>query len=177
MVGLAFNPTVQGVAHSLDCAALMRRAAEAELFVQVQVEQDQMAQLAPTLLNSGARLLIDHCGRPTPDAGLQQSGFQAVLGLARSGRAAVKLSGYQKFSTQGLPHADAQPFVGEQIEAYGLDACLWGSDWPYLKSPHRLDIGPLLRMVERWLPKAADRRHLLWDTPCRLFGFGDRSVN
>lgn len=174
VVGLAFNPTVQGVAHSLACAALMRRAAEAELFVQVQVEQDQMAQLAPTLLNSGARLLVDHCGRPTPDAGLQQAGFQAVLGLARSGRAAVKLSGYQKFSTQGLPHADAQPFVAALIEAYGLDACLRGFDWPYLKSPHRLDIGPLLRLVEQWFPQAADRRRLLWDTPCRLFGFGDR---
>jgi predicted TIM-barrel fold metal-dependent hydrolase len=172
VVGIAFNATVLGVAHYAGAGPLMRRLAELDMFVQMQVERDQMAALAPMLLDSGARLLVDHCGRPTPAEGLAQPGFQAVLGLARSGRAVVKLSGLQKFSARGFPYEDARPYVDALIDAYTLDACVWASDWPFLKAPDRLDIGPLLRLVEAWLPSAADRRRLFWDTPRRVFGFG-----
>ncbi len=123
------------------------------------------------LARSGARILIDHCGRPTPSAGLDQPGFQAVLALARTGRATVKISGFQKFSTMALPYDDALPYVRALMDAFTLDACIWASDWPFLKAAERLDYGPLLQLIERWLPDANDRRRLLWDTPRRLFGF------
>ena len=122
-------------------------------------------------------MLIDHCGRPTANAGVQQPGFQAVLALARTGRAAVKLSGYQKISAEPLPYRDTQPFVQALIDAFSLDACLWASDWPFLKAAERLDYGPLLKHVEAWLPDPADRRRLMWDTPRRLFGFGAHQEN
>jgi predicted TIM-barrel fold metal-dependent hydrolase len=171
VVGVAFNATVHGVDHYAATAGLLRMLADLDLFIQVQVEHDQLVPLAPMLEQSGARILIDHCGRPTPGAGLEQPGFQALLALARTRRAAVKLSGYQKFSAEPPPYGDAQPFVHALIDAFTLDACMWASDWPFLKATERLDVGPLLRAVERLLPDPADRRRLLWDTPCRLFGF------
>ncbi len=171
VVGVAFNATVHGVDHYASTAGLLRMLADLDLFIQIQVEHDQLVPLAPMLEQSGARILIDHCGRPTPGAGLEQPGFQALLALARTGRAAVKLSGYQKFSAEPPPYGDAQPFVHALIDAFTLDACMWASDWPFLKATERLDVGPLLRAVERLLPDPADRRRLLWDTPCRLFGF------
>lgn len=171
VVGVAFNATVHGVDHYAATAGLLRMLADLDLFIQIQVEHDQLVPLAPMLEQSGARILIDHCGRPTPGAGLEQPGFQAVLALARTGRAAVKLSGYQKFSAEPPPYGDAQPFVHALIDAFTLDACMWASDWPFLKATERLDVGPLLRAVERLLSDPADRRRLLWDTPCRLFGF------
>jgi predicted TIM-barrel fold metal-dependent hydrolase len=171
VVGVAFNATVHGVDHYAATAGLLRMLADLDLFIQVQVEHDQLVPLAPMLEQSGARILIDHCGRPTPGAGLEQPGFQALLALARTGRAAVKLSGYQKFSAEPPPYGDAQPFVHALIDAFTLDACMWASDWPFLKATERLDVGPLLRAVERLLPDPADRQRLLWDTPCRLFGF------
>jgi predicted TIM-barrel fold metal-dependent hydrolase len=171
VVGVAFNATVHGVDHYASTAGLLRMLADLDLFIQVQVEHDQLVPLAPMLEQSGARILIDHCGRPTPGAGLEQPGFQALLALARTGRTAVKLSGYQKFSAEPPPYGDAQPFVRALIDAFTLDACMWASDWPFLKATERLDVGPLLRAVERLLPDAADRRRLLWDTPCRWLGF------
>lgn len=171
VVGVAFNPSLHGVAHYASARPLMRRLADLDMFVQVQVQDDQMVELAPWILDSGARILVDHCGRPDPARGLAQAGFQAVLSLARSGRAAVKLSGLQKFSAGGWPFADARPFVDALIEAYTLDHCLWASDWPFLKATERVDIGPLLRWMEQRLPDAADRRRLFWDTPCRLLKF------
>lgn len=171
VVGIAFNLTIYGEAHYSGCERLLRLLADLDLFVQVQTEHDQMAAIAPMLLRSGVRILIDHCGRPTPGLGLQQAGFQSVLALGRSGRAVVKLSGYQKFSAEPLPHDDALPFVRALMDTFTLDACVWASDWPYLKATERLDYGPLLKHVESWLPDASERQRLLWNTPRRLFGF------
>jgi len=171
VIGVAFNPSLLGTAHYADAAPLMRRLAALDLFVQVQVHHDQMVELTPMLLDSGARLLVDHCGKPTPSEGLAQRGFQAVLALGRSGRAVVKLSGLQKFSARPLPFDDVRPYVDALIDAFGLDACVWASDWPFLKAAERMDMGPLLRLFEQWLPAPTDRRRVFWDTPCRVFGF------
>lgn len=171
IIGLAFNPSLLGLDHYADALPLMKRCAELDLFVNVQVHEDQMAAFAPVLLASGAKLLIDHCGRPTPAAGLDQRGFQAVLSLGRSRRAVVKLSGLQKWSALPYPFEDTRPYIGALLDAFGLDGCVWASDWPFLKANERLDVGPLLGLVERWLPDRADRRRVLWETPCRVFGF------
>jgi predicted TIM-barrel fold metal-dependent hydrolase len=171
VVGIAFNATVLGVQHVLDAAPLLKLLTELDLFAQVQVEHDQLVALQPLLVNSGARIVIDHCGRPHPQGGLQQAGFQSLLALAKTGRAAVKLSGLQKFSLQGPPYEDALPYVRALIDAFTLDNCLWASDWPFLKAPQRLDVGPLIMNVARLVPDAADRKRLWWDSPRRWFGF------
>lgn len=171
VVGIAFNPSLLGLDYYADAAPLMRRLAELDMLVQVQVHQDQMVALAPLILESGAHILVDHCGRPDPARGLQQPGFQAVLQLAGSGRATIKLSGLQKLTSEGWPFASVRPYVEALIETYSLDQCIWASDWPFLKAEERLDVGPLLRWFENLVPKASDRRRLFWQTPCRVLKF------
>ncbi|MGA0582409.1 MAG: amidohydrolase family protein [Castellaniella sp.] len=119
------------------------------------------------------RLLVDHSGRPDTAAGLNQPGFQALLRLADTGRALVKLSGMSKFSTMAYPFADTRPYQQALLDAFGPEGCLWASDWPFLKAPERLDYGPLLLLAQDLMPDAQARRQVMWDTPRRLFGFGD----
>jgi predicted TIM-barrel fold metal-dependent hydrolase len=171
VIGVAFNATLYGATHYADTAPMLRWLADLDMFVQVQTEHDQLAALSPMLVASGARILIDHCGRPTPEAGLAQPGFQAVLGLARTRRAAVKLSGYQKFSAVQAPYPDTLHYVQALLDAYTPDACVWASDWPFLKAAHHLDMGPLLMKLQALLPDPIDRHKVLWETPSRLFGF------
>ncbi len=171
VIGVAFNATVMGTKHYLGTAPLLQQLAELDMILQVQAEHEQWLELAPLIQRCEARVLIDHCGRPRAGAGVEQAGFKAVLALAQRGRVAVKLSGYQKFATEAPPYADALPFVRALINTFSLEHCLWASDWPFLKAPQRLDVGPLLRQVERLLPDAADRRKLWWDTPRRWLGF------
>lgn len=171
VVGVAFNATVMGVEHYLGCAPLLKTLADLGLFVQVQVEHDQLVALAPVLVQGGARIVVDHCGRPRAGGGIDQPGFQALLALARTGRAAVKLSGRQKFSAEPPPHADALPYLHALLDAFTLDACMWASDWPFLRATQRLDMGPLVVAVQRLLPDAADRARLWWHTPRRWLGF------
>jgi predicted TIM-barrel fold metal-dependent hydrolase len=119
------------------------------------------------------RILVDHCGRPTLDAGLDQPGFRALRDLGKTGRAYVKLSGFVKFSREPAPYADTRPYVDALLEAFTLDRCLWASDWPYLRAPVRVDYGVLLAVTLALFPDASDRRKLMWDTPRALFGFSD----
>ncbi len=171
IVGVAWNVTHYGIAHYDRAAGLLERLASLDMFVDVQVEHDQMVALLPLLEDSGARVLIDHCGRPTQPAGIRQPGFAALLRLAASGRAFVKLSGVVKVSRTPWPHADAQPYVDALVDTFTVDRCMWASDWPYLRAPGKVDYGVLLKLVERQFPDAADRHKLLWETPGRLFGF------
>jgi predicted TIM-barrel fold metal-dependent hydrolase len=173
IVGIAFNPTQLGVAYYADTAELLATLRALDMFVQIQVEGDLLVPLAPMLRESGARILIDHCGRPVPEAGLEQPGFKALLDLAQTRRTYVKLSGYSKFARQAYPFKDAWPYVRALIDTFTLDACMWASDWPFLRAPDRQDFGPLLKLVETLLPDARDRRKLFWDTPKELFGFGE----
>jgi predicted TIM-barrel fold metal-dependent hydrolase len=170
VVGVAFNATVLGVDYYAGAGGLLRQLAHLDLFVSVQVEHDLLLALAPLLEQSGVRFVFDHCGRPRPGAGVDQPGFQALLALARTGRAAVKLSGYQKFSQLPPPYPDAADFVRALLDAYTPEACMWASDWPFLKSPVHLDVGPLLRQLERLVPSAEERRRIWWDTPRRWLG-------
>ena len=171
VVGVAFNAALLGTDFYANTAPLLQRLRDLDLWVQVQVEGDQLVALNPLLQDSGARVLFDHCGRPEVKAGLQQAGFQALLKWADSGRACVKLSGCAKFSAQPYPWVDARPYVEALIESFTPKALVWASDWPFLRAPARIDYGPLERLLKDWLPDAADRHQVLWDTPRRLFGF------
>ncbi len=169
VLGIAFNVPFHGVPHYLGAEALLAKLVELDMFLQIQVHETQLLDLLPMVERSPVRLLIDHCGRPTIEAGLEQPAFRALLALGSSGRASIKLSGYGKFSRQAHPFADAWPFIRALVDAFGLDRCMWGSDWPFLRSPDRVDYGPLLTLATRLFPDPADRRKLFWETPRRLF--------
>jgi predicted TIM-barrel fold metal-dependent hydrolase len=162
-----------GVDHFRDTTALLRDLAALDMFADVQVDGDQLIEMAPVLEPSGVRVLIDHCGRPDPTAGLSQPGFRRLLDLASSGRYFVKISGLVKCSAETYPWRDSWPFVQALLEAFTPDRCMWGSDWPFLRAPERIDYGPVLVLVERLIPDPGDRRKVLWDTPMRLFGFDE----
>src|SRR5471030_1758926 len=168
IVGAAFNPTFHGIDYYKRSAGLIAKLAELDMFLNIQTEHDQLSMFVPWIEAMPIRVLIDHCGRPTPAAGLDQPGFKALLRLAGTKRVSVKLSGYSKFAQCAYPFEDTWPFVRAIVESFTLDRCLWASDWPYLRAPERQDYGPLVELVELLFPTAADRRALLWETPRRL---------
>jgi predicted TIM-barrel fold metal-dependent hydrolase len=173
VVGAAFNPTFHGNDYYKRSEGLIAKLAELDMFLNIQTEHDQLSMFVPWIEAMPIRVLVDHCGRPTPEAGLGQPGFQALLRLAATQRVSVKLSGYSKFARAPYPFEDTWPFVRAIVGAFTLDHCMWASDWPYLRAPERQDYGPLVELVEILFPKAEDRRNLFWDTPFRLFSFGN----
>ncbi len=173
VVGVAFNAALLGTDFYADTGPLLQHLRDLDMWAQVQVEGDQLLALNALLKASGVKVLFDHCGRPNAAAGLHQAGFKTLLSWADTGRVCLKLSGYAKFAALPFPYADARPYVDALIKAFTPQALVWASDWPFLRAPARIDYGPLRALVHDWLPDEDDRRAVLWDTPKRLFGFGD----
>jgi predicted TIM-barrel fold metal-dependent hydrolase len=142
-----------------------------EWWVQVYATGDVWAGIEAPLRRRGVRLLVDHFGDPDLTRGTDQPGFQAVLRLGRETDAVVKLSAPFRPSRRPFPHEDVEPFVAATLEAYGMDRCIWGSDWPFIGTMQHVEYGALLRLLPRWLPDPASRDKVLWRTPARLFGF------
>ncbi len=164
-----------------DQTALTRPGGEAFLarlrafgwFVQVYATADVWAGAEAPLRRSGVRVLVDHFGDPDLARGLDQPGFQTVLRLGRETDAVVKLSAAYRPSRRPFPHEDTEPFVAAAIRAYGLERCIWGSDWPFINTTQRVEYGALLGLLAEWLPSPAERHQVLWRTPARLFGFAE----
>jgi len=171
VIGAAINPTFHGNDYYRRADGLIKRLADLDMFLNLQVENDQFLMFAPWIEKFPVKVLIDHTGRPTPPAGLDQPAFAAILRMAQTGRVNVKISGYQKFATRHYPFEDCWPFVRAIVDAFTLDRCMWASDWPFLRASERQDYGPLVQLAGQLFPDANDRRKLFWDTPNRLFNF------
>jgi predicted TIM-barrel fold metal-dependent hydrolase len=171
VAGVRIDLVADGIAAAATAEPLMRLLADEDLLLDIQCEGDQLVALAPALARVPVRIVVDHLGRPAPASGVRQPGFGALLELAATGRVVVKLSGAMRSSKRTPPHADLDRFVAALAREFGPDRLVWGSDWPFLRSPWRVDYGPQLAQLVRWFPLAADRRRILVDTPARWFGF------
>lgn len=174
VIGVAFNVPFHGAGYYRPAAPLLEKLTSLGLFLQIQVEHNQLLNLLPLIEASPVRLVFDHCGRPSVAQGVKGKAFQALLAIGRERDAHVKLSGYYKFSELPHPHEDTWPFIAALVDAFTLDRCVWGSDYPFLRASERLDYGPLLAVLTKLFPDPGDQQRLLWRTPAKLLGF-DRS--
>lgn len=171
VAGVRIDLVADGIAAAAATEPLVRLLADEDLLLDIQCEGDQLAAFAPVLQRVPVRIVVDHLGRPAPTNGVRQPGFRALLDLAATGRAAVKLSGAMRASKRSAPHADLDRFIAALAREFGPDRLVWGSDWPFLRSPWRVDYGPQIAQLVRWFPRAPDRRRILVSTPARWFGF------
>jgi predicted TIM-barrel fold metal-dependent hydrolase len=171
VIGIAFNVPFHGADYYRNTAPLLEKLTSLDLFLQIQVENDQLLDLLPLIDKSPVRLVFDHCGRPSVAQGVSGKAFHALLAIGRERDAHIKLSGYYKFSQQPYPYEDTWPFIAALVEAFTLDRCVWGSDYPFLRAAERLDYGPLLAVLTKLFPDPGDRHRLLWRTPAKLLGF------
>ncbi|HWD37034.1 MAG TPA: amidohydrolase family protein [Casimicrobiaceae bacterium] len=173
VVGVRVDMIALGLAPLDDPAfgRLLDALAERDLILDLQAEGDQWCAIAPVIAATEVRVAIDHMGRPRPEAGTDAPGFRAILRLAKSRRAVVKLSGADRFSRCAAPHDDVLPFTGAIVGAFGPDHLVWGSDWPFVRSARRVDYGPALRWLERIVGDDALLTRILRDTPARWFRF------
>ena len=173
VVGIRMNLSTYGMREFTEPGAdrLLARIKEMNWFLQIHCEKDELVQAAPLLRKAGVRIIVDHFGRPDVRRGIDQPGFATLCEFGKSGNAVVKLSGPFRCSEEGVPYRDVDPFIAAAIEAFTLEHCVWGSDWPFVRVHERVDYGPGLACLSRWLPDAKDRHKVLWENPARLFRF------
>jgi predicted TIM-barrel fold metal-dependent hydrolase len=155
-----------------EAAGFLARLKAVGWYAQVFADDAQWPEIADNLRKSGVKILIDHFGLRDTPGGLDQPGFQAVLRLGREGNAAVKLSAPFRISREPGTYGDLKPFARAVIDAFGIEHCVWGSDWPFINMASPMRYAAALQAVEQWLDDADDLDRVLWHNPVRLFGFG-----
>lgn len=116
-------------------------------------------------------VVFGHLGYMRPGAGTDDPGFAALLDLAGSGKAWVKLTGPYRLGAAPLPypHCDAPAAA---LAAAAPDRLVWGTDWPHVMLKGQMpNDAQLVDLLPRWLPDAALRRRVLVDNPARLYDF------
>jgi len=174
VVGVRFNLVTydrQALAKAA-AAGLLDRLRELGWFVQIFAQDEQWPELAAVLRRSKVKVLIDHFGIRDIAAGINSSGFRSLLELGRTGLAVVKLSAPFRLVSSPGAYGELDGFAAALLEAFGVDGCVWGSDWPFLAVPDAPRYGELLAVPARWLPDPADRLRVLRHNPIHLFGFG-----
>jgi predicted TIM-barrel fold metal-dependent hydrolase len=83
--------------------------------------------------NPDTQVIVDHLGLVQPHAPPVPSEPWAelpkVLTLAALKNVAIKISGACTLSREGYPYNDIWDPVCRMIDAFGIDRCLWGTDW------------------------------------------------
>jgi predicted TIM-barrel fold metal-dependent hydrolase len=83
--------------------------------------------------NSDTRFIIDHLGllqpRTPPAPAEPWAELPKILALAKRPNAVIKVSGACTLSQKPYPYDDIWDPVKRVIDAWGLERCLWGTDW------------------------------------------------
>jgi L-fuconolactonase len=92
---------------------------------------DQVEQLAAR--NPDTQLVIDHLGLQQPfepPAPAQPvANLPKLLELAAHRNIAVKITGACTLSREPFPYKDLWDPLGRIFDAFGLERCMWGTDW------------------------------------------------
>jgi L-fuconolactonase len=138
---------------------------------------EQAAQLAAR--NPNTQLVIDHLGlqqpfEPPPPTE-PFADLPKVLALAARDNIAIKISDACTLSHEPFPYQDIWDPIGRIFDAFGLDRCMWGTDWTRAvglltyeqgveafrvtdrlsKSDRAVLMGETLRRVYNWAPSKA----------------------
>jgi predicted TIM-barrel fold metal-dependent hydrolase len=141
--------------------------------VEVHRQASDLPMIVAALLETGAKVVIDHFGRPDPALGVDDPGFRYLLSLGHQGRVWVKLSGAYRNGGNGGNGDRGQRIALAAVpllrQALGLERLVWASDWPHTQFEGTLDYTTTRAQLDAWLPDAADRRVVLCDAPAELF--------
>ena len=83
--------------------------------------------------NPATQIVVDHVGmtqvfappaRPQPFDDLPN-----VLALAQHENVAIKITGACTYSHEAFPYRDIWDPLARVFDAFGLERCLWGTDW------------------------------------------------
>lgn len=148
-----------------------KQAARLDWQVEVHREARDLPLVLPSLLRAGVNVVVDHFGRPDPQLGINDPGFQYLLKTAASRRVWVKLSGAYRNGTNGVGEQTALAAIPLLRASFGMDRLLWGSDWPHTQFETTVNYGRARTLLDSWLPDPAERRIVLTQTPADLFRF------
>ncbi|HST75911.1 MAG TPA: amidohydrolase family protein [Acetobacteraceae bacterium] len=124
--------------------------------------------------NPETRLVIDHLGLQQPfepPAPAEPfADLPKLLELAAHDNVVVKITGACTLSREPFPYNDLWDPLGRIFDAFGLDRCMWGTDWTRAVALLTYEQGvEAFRVTDRL--SDADRAALMGETLRRVYGW------
>jgi predicted TIM-barrel fold metal-dependent hydrolase len=137
---------------------------------------EQIAPLAKR--NPNTRIVIDHLGilQPfePPKPAEPWADLPKLLALAQCDNVVVKISGAGTLSKQPCPYTDIWDHVRRIIDTFGLERCMWGTDWTravaFLTYKEGVDAFRLMTTLSD-----SDRAALMGGTLQKVYGWSPKS--
>jgi L-fuconolactonase len=127
--------------------------------------------------NPDTQIIVDHLGLqqphepPVPAAPWTE--LPKVLALAAHDNVAIKISGVCTLSREPFPYADIWDPVCRVIDAFGIDRCMWGTDWTravkFLTYAQGIDAFRATDHIS-----SSDKAKLMGGTLTRIYGWAPR---
>jgi predicted TIM-barrel fold metal-dependent hydrolase len=151
--------------------ALAQRIAPWGWHLELLVHVDEAGPELMALGDLPVPVVLGHLGYLTVGRGVDDEGFMTLLQLMQARRAWVKLTGPYRLTRAALPYPEVDEMAAALRET-APDRLVWGTDWPHvmLRGPMPND-AEIVDLLSRWLPDQAQRRQVLVDNPCVLYGF------
>lgn len=123
MIGLDTMPDIT----TFEYRRTFRRIADLGWHIHLHTDGKYLPELLPLLEKTGAKLVVDHLGRPDPEGGINSDGFKAMVRSVEKGRTWVKASGPHR-----LGFEKSTVYLKELIRLTGPDKLVWASDCPFV---------------------------------------------
>jgi predicted TIM-barrel fold metal-dependent hydrolase len=148
---------------------LLARVNDLNWHVEVHREAIDLPFVVGALLAQGCTVVVDHFGRPNPDAGAADPGFDYLLSVAHTGKVWVKLSAAYR-SVRGESGLLVGAALAQQLlKTFGSERLVWGSDWPHTQHRDVIDYADSARALQTWVPDEATRTAILTRSAQVLF--------
>ena len=136
---------------------------------------DQAAGLAARHPNT--RLVVDHLGVPQPFEPPPPrdpwADLPKVLALAQYDNVAIKITGACTLSHEKFPYNDIWDPLSRIFDAFGLERCLWGTDWTRACALLSYEQGvEAFRVADRL--SEGDRAMLMGEALTRIYNWSPR---
>lgn len=142
-----------------DWRRLLARVRDLDWHVHVAIEGPRFPPVLVALLESGAKIVVDHFGHPDPADPLGCAGYGAMIDAVQTGRIWIKLAaGFRMAGTEAYKDlasdldSMADIIAADLVARVGTDRLLWGSDAPFVGYERRIDYDCVLESYYRWVP-------------------------
>lgn len=174
-IRIMMTPEISGDAAHPGINKILARAAKHDLPVNMLGRDERLKQIDQLAKrNPNTQIVLDHLGLeqpmapPAPKEPWKE--LPHVLALAANKNIAIKITGSCTLSHEKFPYKDTWAPVGRIIDAFGLDRCLWGTDWTRAVNLLTYRDGvDSFRQTGRF--SDSDRAKLMGETTSKIYGW------